>query len=110
MGTVEILGENIRGATALVLVVRVIGVLTDSVTGALTDSVNGALIVDVVVIMLDDVTKGATVVTGARVDGVEITVTVDDSLLVSPEPGIVVASIQLLRLVSKALFAAIIAT
>ena len=85
MGIAEILGENIKGVTALVLVVRVIGVLTDSVTGA--------LIVDVVVIMLDDVTKGATVVTGAGVDGVEITVTVDDSLLVSPELGIVVVSI-----------------
>ena len=102
MGTVEILGENIKGVTALVLVVRVIGVLTDSVTGA--------LIVNVVVIRLDNVTKGATVVTGSRVGGVEITVTVDDSLLVSPEPGIVVASIRLLCLVSKTLFAPITAT
>lgn len=50
MGTVEILGENFKGATALVLVSRVIGILIDSVTGA--------LIVDVVVIRLGDVVKG----------------------------------------------------
>ena len=49
-------------------------------------------------------------VSGFGVGGVEITATVDNSLLVSPEPGIVVTSIQLLCLVSKALFAAIIAT
>ena len=35
IGTVETLGENIRGITACVLVVRIIGALTDPVTGAL---------------------------------------------------------------------------
>ena len=110
IGTVETLGENIRGVTACVLVVRVIGAVTDCVTGA--------LIFDVVVIMLGDVIKGVMMVTGSEVVGIEVTATVDDSLLVtttgelllvSPELGIIVASIQLC-LVSKALFESIIAT
>ena len=109
--TVETPGENIRGVTACVLVVRVIGALTDPVTGG--------LIFDVVVIMLGDVIKGVMMVTGSEVVGVEVTATVDDSLLVtttgelllvSPQLGIVVASIQLLCLVSKALCESIIAT
>ena len=111
IGTVETLGENIRGVTAHVLVVRVIGALTDPVTGA--------LIVDVVVMMLGDIIKGVMTVTGSEVVGVEVAATVGDSLLVtttgesllvSPELGIVVASIRLLCLVSKALFESIIAT
>ena len=111
IGTVKTLGENIRGVTACVLVVRVIGALTDPVTGA--------LIFDVVVIMLGDVIKGVMMVIGSEVVGVEVTATVDDSLfvtttgellLVSPELGIVVTSILLLCLVSKALFESIIAT
>ena len=111
IGTVETLGKNIRGVTARAFVVRVIGALTDPVTGA--------LIVDVVVIMLGDIIKGVMMVTGSEVVGVEVTATVDDSLLVttkgksllvSPELGIVVASIRLLCLVSKALFESILAT
>lgn len=110
IGTVETLDENIRGVTACVLVVRVIGAVTDRVTGA--------LIFDVVVIMLGDVIKGVMMVTGSEVVGVEVTATVDDSLLVtttgelllvSPELGILIASIQLC-LVSKAIFESIIAT
>ena len=109
IGTVETLDENIRGVTACVLV-RVIGAVTDRVTGA--------LIFDVVVIMLGDVIKGVMMVTGSEVVGVEVTATVDDSLLVtttgelllvSPELGILIASIQLC-LVSKAIFESIIAT
>ena len=99
--TVETPGENIRGVTACVLVVRVIGALTDPGTGG--------LIFDVVVIMLGDVIKGVMMVTGSEVVGVEVTATVDDSLLVtttgesllvSPELGIVVASIRLYTLFS----------
>ena len=104
-----LLGKNIRGATA-----RVLGVI-----GVLTDSVAGTLIVDVVVVMLGDIIKGVTMVTGSEVVGVEITGTVDDSLLVtvigesllvSPELGIGVAGIRLLCLVPKALFDSIITT
>ena len=72
------------GVIALVFVVRIIGILSDSVTGA--------LIVNVAVIRLGDIIKGVTMVTRSG-GGVEVTVTGDDSLLVSPELGIVVASV-----------------